>query len=226
MKKRKKQTKKIKSKTKPKTKVKVKPKAKVRKKATKADKEKNHPGWVALELNSRGETEKDIQSMLDVIRKSLDKPKLDIFVPIYYKSEEFFEKNVPFFDGYFFLKFHPDLPYSKLTETKFFQGAVVNPTTKEVQIISNEDVEKIQKKFQEIIKKKSRYRNGQNIVIIDGLYKGLNGKIKKIFKEEEYCIAQITSLKSRNIEVSVPLVSIDAVEEDQSSSVVTFFVDE
>jgi len=210
--------------TRKKAKAKKPTKVKARKKAArKPTAEKEHPGWVALELNSRGETEKDIQSMLDVIRKSLDKPKLEIFVPIYYKSEEFFEKNVPFFDGYFFLKYHPDLPYHKLTETKFFQGAVSNPTTKEVQLISNADVEKIQKKFQEIIKKKSRYRIGQNILIIDGLYKGLNAKIKKIFKEQEYCIAQITSLKSRNIEVSVPLVSIDAIEEGEKSNVVTFF---
>lgn len=224
-KKRKKVTKKEKSK--PKVKAKAKPKARSRKKVSrKPAKEHNHPGWVALELNSRGETEKDIQSMLEIIRKNLDKPKLEIFVPIYYKSEEFFEKNVPFFDGYFFLKYHPELPYHKLTETKFFQGAVANPTTKEVQIVSNEDVEKIQKKFQEIIKKKSKYRIGQSIVIIDGLYKGLNGKIKKIFKDQEYCIAQITSLKSRNIEVSVPLVSIDAIEEDERSNVVKFFGDD
>lgn len=183
-----------------------------------------HLGWAALELNSRGESEKDIPSMLETIRKALNRPKLEIFVPIYYKSEEFFEKNVAFFDGYFFIKHEEGLSYHKLNETKYFQGVVAHPATKEVQLISDKDVKKIQVKFEDVIKKKSNFKRGHFVTIMDGLYKGLDGKIKKIYKTTQTCIIEITSLKSRNIEISAPLVSIEAKEEENDgANVVTFF---
>lgn len=182
-----------------------------------------HPGWVGLELNSRGDTEKDIEAMIALIRKNLGRPKIEVFVPVYYKSEEYFEKNVSFLDGYFFIKYEEGLPYNKLTETKYFQGVVTNPATKTPQIIPDEQVQRIQEKFQKSIKDKTKYKKGQEVRILDGLYKGLEGVIDKIIKEHELCIVSITSLKSRNIQASIPLVGIESKEGDETSRTPTFF---
>lgn len=181
-------------------------------------------GWIGLELSQRGEAEKDIQVLVDVIRKTLGNSKQEIFVPIYYENEEFFEKNVSLFNGYFFLRNTPGLPYHKLKDIKFFEGVVCNPTTNEPEIIPNEQVETLRAKFNFLLEEASQVRVGQTVRLLDGLYKNLTGKVSRVIKKDKMCIIKITSLKSRNITISAPFMSVTVVESaDEKSDVPTFF---
>jgi len=180
--------------------------------------------WVALELTQRGETEKDVQILVDLIKRSLGDPNLEIFVPIYYENEEFFEKNVSLFSGYFFIRHAKGLPYHKLKETKYFEGVVCNPMTNEPEIIPNSQIDSLKEKFENLIQQASQIKVGQTVRLLDGLYKNLTGKVTRVIKKEKMCIIKITSLKSRNITISAPFMSV-LVEEDMedNSDVPTFF---
>jgi transcription antitermination factor NusG len=180
--------------------------------------------WVALELTQRGEAEKDVQILVDLIKRSLGDPNLEIFVPIYYENEEFFEKNVSLFSGYFFIRHAKGLPYHKLKETKYFEGVVCNPMTNEAEIIPNSQIDSLKDKFENLIEQASQIKVGQTVRLLDGLYKNLTGKVTRVIKKEKMCIIKITSLKSRNITISAPFMSV-LVEEDMedNSDVPTFF---
>jgi len=180
-------------------------------------------GWVALELTSRGETEKDINTILALIRKSLGSDTAEVFVPIYYEDEEYFEKNVTLLSGYFFIKHDPSLAYHKLKESKYFEGVVCNPLTKEVDIIPDAQIQELKSKFDGLMKDASKVRPGQTVRILDGLYKGLVGELVKVLKRDQMCIIKITSLKSRKITVSAPLMSVAVVDGGEGSTPVTFF---
>ena len=208
----------VKSKPKPKSKS---PKLKIAKKAKVFEKTSS---WVGLELTQRGESEKDIQILVDIIKRNLGDPELEIFVPIYYENEEFFEKNVSLFSGYFFIRHAKGLPYHKLKETKYFEGIVCNYATNEPDLIPNSQIESLVSKFESLIEQSSQIKVGQTVRLLDGLYKSLTGKVTRVIKKEKLCIIKITSLKSRNITISAPFMSV-LVEEDMedNSDVPTFF---
>ncbi len=182
-----------------------------------------HSGWVALELSSRGEAEKDINTILAIIRKNLGNDALEIFVPIYYEDEEYFEKNVTLLNGYFFIKYDSTVPYHKLKDSKYFEGVVCHPVTKQVDVIPDAQVQELRDKFNGLMHEASRVKIGQTVRILDGLYKGLVGELVKVLKRDEMCIIKITSLKSRKITVSAPLMSVAVVDGDEGSTSVTFF---
>lgn len=181
-------------------------------------------GWAALELTTRGETEKNINLLVELIRKQIQNPTVEIFVPIYYENEEFYEKNVSLFTGYFFIKHDPSVSYHKLKGTKFFEGVVCDPATRTVKILPAADVQLLKDKFNKILQDASNVKVGQTVTILDGLYKNLTGKVSKVIKKDQMCIIKITSLKSRKIEVSAPFMGVSVVAEcDDESDVVTFF---
>lgn len=185
--------------------------------------EKKPTGWVALELTSRGESEKDINAILSLIRKCLGNESVEIFVPIYYEDEEYFEKNVTLLNGYFFIRHDAALPYHKLRESKYFEGVVCNPRTKEVDIIPDTQIQELRNKFNGLMKDASKVKPGQTVRILDGLYKGLVGELVKVLKRDQMCIIKITSLKSRKITVSAPLMSVSVVDGGAGSTPVAFF---
>lgn len=179
-------------------------------------------GWVALELSQRGESERDIAMLKDLVIKALGKPNLDIFIPIHYEDEEFFERNIVLLSGYFFIRHEAGLPYYKLKDSKFFDGVVVNPKTQEVQIVPEDQIKTLKGQFDQIAHEASQVKVGDSVRILDGLYKNLIGKITKIIKKDNMCIIKVTSLKSRNITVSASFLSVAVVEDDESD-IVTFF---
>jgi transcription antitermination factor NusG len=178
--------------------------------------------WVALELTQRGETERDINSLRELVLKSLGKPSAEIFIPIHYETEEFFDRNIVLLNGYFFIRHDPSLPYYKLKDSKFFEGVVADPQTQEVQIVPDTQIQKLKSQFDKIVEDASRVKVGDTVKILDGLYKNLVGKVTKVIKKDNMCIIKVTSLKSRNITVSASFLSVAVVEDDESS-VVTFF---
>jgi transcription antitermination factor NusG len=181
-------------------------------------------GWVALELSSRGETEKDINALLSIIRRTIGASNdVEIFVPIYFEDEEYFEKNVTLLSGYFFIRHDSSLSYHKLKDSKYFDGVVCNPLTKAVEIVPDAQVQELKAKFDGLMKDASKVRPGQTVRILDGLYKGLVGELVKVLKRDQMCIIKITSLKSRKITVSAPLMSVAVVDEGEGSTSVTFF---
>lgn len=196
-----------------------KPKAKA---APKAVVQKSE-GWVALELTPRGESERNIQYLIDLIRKNIADESAEVFVPIYYENEEFFEKNVSLFNGYYFIRHKSDATYHKLKDSKYFVGVVCDPTRKAVQIIPDLQIEQLKDKFNDILLEAANLKVGQTVEILDGLYKNLNAKILKVLKKEKTCILKLTSLKSRNITISAPFMSLRVIDDgDNSSDVVTF----
>jgi transcription antitermination factor NusG len=190
------------------------------KKETKPKKEDE--GWVALELSQRGESEKDIAMLKELVIKALGKPNLEIFIPIHYEDEEFFERNIILLNGYFFVRHQSGLPYYKLKDSKFFDGVVSNPRTQEVQIVPEGEIKKLKAQFDQIAHEASQVKVGDTVKILDGLYKNLIGKITKIIKKDNMCIIKVTSLKSRNITISASFLSVTVVEDDESD-MVTFF---
>lgn len=179
-------------------------------------------GWVALELSQRGESERDIGMLKDLVIKTLGKPNLEIFIPIHYEDEEFFERNIVLLNGYFFIRHEVGLPYYKLKDSKFFDGVVANQKTQEVQIVPEDQIKKLKDQFNQIAHEASQVKVGDSVRILDGLYKNLVGKITKIVKKDNMCIIKVTSLKSRNITVSASFLSVAVVEDDESD-IVTFF---
>lgn len=194
------------------------------KKTPTAKKPSTEVGWVALELTTRGESEKNINHLLEIIRKNLQSPTIEIFVPIYYENEEFYEKNVSLFTGYFFIRFDEKVAFHKLKDSKFFEGVVCDPATKAVKVLPDSDIQSLKDKFNKILSDASNVKVGQTVTILDGLYKNLTGKVTKVHKKQQMCIIKITSLKSRKIEVSAPFMGVSVVAEcDEDSDVVTFF---
>lgn len=189
----------------------------------KLEKPTSNLGWVALELSSRGETEKDINTVLALVKKSIGSDDVEIFVPIYYEDEEYFEKNVTLLNGYFFIRHDPTHSYHKLKESKYFEGVVCHPKTREVDIIPDAQIQELKNKFDGLMKDASRVKPGQTVRILDGLYKGLVGELVKVMKRDQMCIIKITSLKSRKITVSAPLMSVAVVDGGEGSTPVTFF---
>ena len=178
------------------------------------------PFWVALELTSRGETERNVNNLVAMVRKTLD--DCELFVPIYFENEEFFEKNVYLLHGYFFIRHNPAHDYFRLKDSKYFEGVVINPSTEQIEMIPESQVNALKAKFQDLLAKSSVIKKGNTVRILDGLYKSLNGVVQKVNKKEKICIIKITSLKSRNIIVSAPLMGVTVTDEGDSGSVVTF----
>jgi transcription antitermination factor NusG len=178
-------------------------------------------GWVALELTQRGETERNVALLKDLVVKSLGN-HVEIFIPIHYQDEEFFERNIVLLNGYFFIKHQVGLPYYKLKDSKFFEGVVCDPSTQAVQIVPEEQIKNLRSQFDKIAKDASQVKVGDTVRILDGLYKNLIGKVIKVVKKDNMCIIDVTSLKSRNITVSASFLSVTVVEDDESD-VVTFF---
>lgn len=210
---------------KPKKVEKVEVKKKVEKVEVKKPKKVEPPkkeGWVALELSQRGESERDIGMLKDLVLKTLGNPNLEIFIPIHYEEEEFFERNIVLLNGYFFIRHEVGLPYYKLKDSKFFDGVVANQKTQEVQIVPEDQIKKLKDQFNQIAHEASQVKVGDSVRILDGLYKNLIGKITKIIKKDNMCIIKVTSLKSRNITVSASFLSVAVVEDDESD-IVTFF---
>ena len=203
---------------------KAKPRKAPKKKKPAPAKQPNSPngGWVALELTQRGEAERDINSLRELVLKSLGKHGVDLFIPIHYENEEFFDRNIVLLNGYFFIRHDPNLPYYKLKDSKFFEGVVADPQTQEVQIVPDSQVQKLKDQFNKIVEDASKVKVGDTVRILDGLYKNLIGKVTKVIKKDNMCIIKVTSLKSRNITVSASFLSVAVVEDDESS-VVTFF---
>lgn len=177
--------------------------------------------WAALELTQRGEAERDINTLKELVLKSLGK-NIELFIPIHYENEEFFDRNIVLLSGYFFIRHDPGLPYYKLKDSKFFEGVVADPKTQEVQLVPDSQVQKLKAQFQKIVEDASKVKVGDTVKILDGLYKNLTGKVTKVIKKDSMCIIKVTSLKSRNITVSASFLSVVVVEDDESS-VVTFF---
>jgi len=181
-------------------------------------------GWAALELTPRGESEKNIQYLVDLIKKNIGNDKAEVFVPIYYQNEEFYEKNVSLFEGYFFIKHLPGVSYAKLKDSKYFEGVVCDPRSNEVQLIPDSQIQDLQKKFNDILKKASILKKGQRVMILDGLYKNLTATITKVIKDKKVCILELTCLKSRKITISEPFMSLSVVDDgDNDSTIVKFF---
>lgn len=180
--------------------------------------------WVALELTQRGEAERDINMLRELVIKSLSlsKHNLELFIPIHYENEEFFDRNIVLLNGYFFIRHDPNIPYYKLKDSKFFEGVVCDPATQEVQMVPDAQIQKLKDQFNKIVEDASRVKVGDTVKILDGLYKNLVGKVTKVIKKDNMCIIKVTSLKSRNITVSASFLSVAVVEDDESS-VVTFF---
>jgi len=179
-------------------------------------------GWVALELTQRGETERNIGMLKELVIKNLGKSDVDVFIPIHYQDEEFFERNIVLLSGYFFIKHRVGLPYYKLKDSKFFEGVVCDPSTQAVQIVPEDQIKNLFDQFNKIAKDASLVKVGDTVRILDGLYKNLIGKVVKVVKKDNLCIIDVTSLKSRNITVSASFLSVTVVEDDESD-VVTFF---
>ena len=188
-----------------------------------APEKKPNIGWAALELSSRGESEKDINAMLALIRRSIGRDDIEIFVPIYYEDEEYFEKNVTLLSGYFFIRHEATLSYHKLKDSKYFEGVVCNPLTKSVELVPDSQVQELKAKFDGLMKDASKVKPGQTVRILDGLYKGLVGELVRVLKRDQMCIIKITSLRSRKITVSAPLMSVAVVAEGEGSTPVTCF---
>lgn len=180
-------------------------------------------GWVALELTPRGESERNIKYLIELIQKNIADQEAEIFVPIYYENEEFFEKNVSLFNGYYFIRHKATISYHKLKDSKYFVGIVCDPTRKAIQIIPDTQIDQLKDKFNDILLEAANLRVGQTVEILDGLYKNLNAKILRVIKKEKTCILKLTSLKSRNITISAPFMSVRVIDDgDNSSDVVTF----
>jgi transcription antitermination factor NusG len=182
----------------------------------------NQEGWVALELTQRGETERNVGMLRELVVKNLGKPNVEVFVPIHYENEEFFERNIVLLSGYFFIKHQDGLPYYKLKDSKFFEGVVCDPLTQTVQLVPEDQMKSLREQFDKIAKDASQVKVGDTVRILDGLYKNLIGKVVKVVKKDNMCIIDVTSLKSRNITVSASFLSVTVVEDDESD-VVTFF---
>lgn len=182
----------------------------------------NQEGWVALELTQRGESERNVGMLKELVIKNLGKPDVEVFVPIHYENEEFFERNIVLLSGYFFIKHQDGLPYYKLKDSKFFEGIVCDPLTQTVQLVPEDQMKNLRDQFNKIAKDASQVKVGDTVRILDGLYKNLIGKVVKVVKKDNMCIIDVTSLKSRNITVSASFLSVTVVEDDESD-VVTFF---
>lgn len=201
---------------------KAKPRKAQKKKPPPSKQIKPNGGWVALELTQRGEAERDINSLRELVLKSLGKNGVELFIPIHYETEEFFDRNIVLLNGYFFIRHDPNHAYYKLKDSKFFEGVVADPKTQEVQIVPDSQVQKLKDQFNKIVEDASKVKIGDTVRILDGLYKNLIGKVTKVIKKDNMCIIKVTSLKSRNITVSASFLSVAVVEDDESS-VVTFF---
>ena len=177
--------------------------------------------WVALELTNRGETERNVNNLVEIVKKAFD--GCELFIPVYFENEEFFEKNVYLLHGYFFIRHNPDHDYYKLKDSKYFQGVVVNPATEQVEMIPESQVNELKDKFQDLLAKSAGICKGNVVRILDGLYKNLNGVVQRVNKKRKMCIVKLTSLKSRNIVVSAPFMGVAVVDDgDTGGSVVTF----
>lgn len=183
---------------------------------------KNPPEpWVALELTSKGETEKNINILVGLIKRAY--VGCEMFVPIYYENEDFFEKNIYLLKGYIFIKHDPKFDYYQLKDSKYFNGAVFNPSTYCIDLIPEEDINKLKDQFNDLVAESFKVRKGQTVKILDGLYKNLTGTVKKVIKKKQSCIIKITNLKSRKIEVSAPLMGVSVIDDGElDSTPVTF----
>lgn len=176
--------------------------------------------WVGLELTSKGESERNVNNIVELLKKTLK--GCELFIPIYYETEEFFEKNVYLLHGYFFIRYNPSHDYYKLKDLKYFEGVCTDRVTGKVQLIPDAQINALKTQFQDLLAKSSVIRKGNTVKILDGLYKNLNGVVQKVNKKDKECIIKITSLKSRNIVVSAPLMGVAVTDDGESGSVVTF----
>lgn len=171
-------------------------------------------GWVALELTTRGE-EQNIQIVKDAILHTLSKDA-EVFIPIHYATSNQYKNKIVLLNGYFFIRDDYSVAeFLKLRISYYFEGPVIDFSTKEIHIIDDKEIRKMKRNLKKLTKRNHVYEGG-DVVIIDGKFVGLNGIVISLDDNKKHATVKITSLRSMSPLVTLPVLSIEAINEQET----------
>jgi transcription antitermination factor NusG len=157
--------------------------------------------WVAVEMNHMGETETDIEKIRKEVHRHL--PGVDVFIPSHTYKRDGKIYNKVLLDGYIFVNGIDDFKkLFKLENTNFFKqvltstkvdensGHRVRSPTK----IRDSEIEKMRTKM--ALMYKVGIRDGDTVLITEGLYKDLQATALEVRKDTILCKVDLRSLET------------------------------
>ena len=168
--------------------------------------------WVAIELTSQGEAKVEDGTIIPTLRMDLevgeDHP---IFVPsmIYRKGER--QVVLHLMEGYVFVASGlPETRYFAL-ERKPYVGQVMSsrggPHRMRVpSVIPNSHVQGLKDQLQQMVS--SDIEEGARVMVIDGLYRGLEGEVLGVEGEEAFVLVELRSIQ---IIATIPRVFLESL---------------
>jgi 5'-3' exonuclease/transcription antitermination factor NusG len=159
--------------------------------------------WVVLELTSKAEGEDP-----DVVRASIRHHIRDaeVFVPASVVQRGDNRVVQYLVDGYaFILHKHAESIYSRLTDTKYVQGALYTPTgikrEKKLRTVSKDQIEKLRKQIK--VEVDQGIEVGDTVVVVEGMYKNISAEVREEVPEQDSVVVHIR-LRSTDRLVTFP----------------------
>ncbi len=170
-------------------------------------------GWVVIELSSQGE--RSLEEISNILKRLLNCPKAEIFIPVFWSGESLCHEKVHLFDGYVFCKADcAEDDFFSIEDDPHFKSilTVLRDGTRQVEYISDTKIKSLKGQLSRLVTKDIVV--GDYVEILDGTCKSLRGEVFN--KDDQIALISISDLRSTDLLIEVPISSLKKVVKKRS----------
>jgi transcription antitermination factor NusG len=168
--------------------------------------------WVAVELTSLGEKEKQVNIFAAAVKKLLGRP-LEVFVPAISQSGIEATFTTFYMDGYVFIEYVVGVNYLRLRETAYFREVLCGPGSRhsgpKYSLIEDKDLNPVRSGMDAL--KKKPFSVGDPVMVTQGFYRNLRGTVSLVYEDSDKIQIHINQLDSKPLMMEFPNTCIEKV---------------
>jgi len=168
--------------------------------------------WVILELSHQGEkrTPDELYQLL-----SNEIGEVEVFIPSVTFSRRESAVTICLMEGYFFIAaVLPPASFFTLEELPYIKRVLTNdePNGRYINYVEPEVIEDLRSQLQDRATRDILVDD--YVVVVEGAYSGLRGKILQVFSEDDKALIHIVDLKSMEVIVELPFQFFEHAPQD------------
>jgi len=126
---------------------------------------------------------------INIIRENIYKKigrSCEVFIPAVTSSIRDTHRTIYYIDGYMFIEYKHDINYNKILEYEVVEHILTDLGTRNYSFISDKEIQKMKEEMDIKIKNINRILAGDEVVVVSGTYKNIQGIVTKIDGDTAY----------------------------------------
>jgi transcription antitermination factor NusG len=164
-----------------------------------------------VELSPTGDKEENISLIINSVRKILRCKDLEVFVPAISQKVRGESQTMFYMDGYIFVHYRPDIQYTRLCETTYFQDVLRSSSARDgikYSLLNDKDLNPMRVGMNDI--QCGEFRLNDKVRIVKGCFKNLIGCVSLVYDDKKK-VQVFVNLRSKKVLLDYPVTYVEKI---------------